>query len=317
MKKIDIVYPLGTGSGWNNAEIRYSLRAIERNLKGYGNIIIVGQCPDFIDKSKVIYIPCDDPLHSNADGNIALKVLKACNDKRVSDDFLFINDDHIINKPLEASQMGFYHKGNFADYADSFWHDGLHRRRLRRTFEVLREKGCSTFHFDLHVPILINKEQFVKTVPNFNFQDDIGYTMKSIYANPVVPDNKKEFIGSLKRKIFRHKTLDEIQEIFKMAHFISYNDQGLNGALKYFLALYLPEISKYELYDKEQEPAVAIRDYLERASQGMTPQLWDEGIKLFMKYGKNSNLLSMFQRKRNQHTEEKLLYKLERKADII
>lgn len=318
MKQIDIVYPLGSGSTWNDAEIRYSLRAIQQNVSGVRNIVIVGRCPDFIDKTKVIHIPAGDPLGGiNADGNIALKVLKACSDNRVSDDFLFINDDHIINRKMHAAEMPFFHKGDFASFGDDFWHNGLHRQRLKRTFEILRERGHTTFHFDLHVPILINKQQFVKTVPAFDFKKDIGYTMKSIYANPVVPDSEKVFVGSRKTKIFKHKTPEQLQSIFKQSDYIAYNDGGLNGNLKYYLNSRFPELSLYELYDKEKEPSVIIREYLEKATLPLSPQMYKQGIDLFRKYGRNANLLSLFQRRNNKHTQEKLLYKLEIKAGIL
>jgi len=308
--KYDIVYPLGSGSAWNDSELRYSLRAIEKNLTGYGNIVIVGRLPKFIDPKTVIHIPADDPLPSNADGNIALKVLKACADKRVSDDFLFINDDHIINKPMNVLDIGFYHKGDFAEMQPSFWHHGLHRQRLKRTFEILQEKGHTTFHFDIHTPIRINKQLFKEIIPTFAFESDIGYAMKSIYANKAVPDNKKEHLGGLKTKLFKHKTLAVLTEVFKRSHYVSYNDLGLNGALKYLLAAYFPEMSKYELYDKEKEACEIIREYLDTESHD-----YAKGVDIFCKYSKNANLMSIFRRKNTEKTREKLLYKLEILAD--
>ena len=309
--KFDIVYPLGNGSQWNDSELRYSLRAIQRNLKGVQNIVIVGRCPDFIDKSKVIFIPADDPLPSNADGNIALKVLKVCDDPRISEDFLFINDDHIINSPMHISEIGYYHKGNFEAFKKKYWHTGLHRSRLRRTFEVLRQKGYTTFHFDLHTPIRINKTLFKKYVPQFDFQFDIGYTMKSIYANPAIPNELKEYIGDRKVKIFEGKTFTQLTRIFNEAMFISYNDFGLNGELKYFLSQRYPRKCKYELFDKNKEPSEIIREYLAKAKRPLNHKMYNDGVDLFRQYGKNANLLWMFQRKHTEHTEEKLLYKLQ------
>lgn len=312
MEKYDIVYPIGSGSAWNDSELRYSLRAIEQNLTGYGNIVIVGRLPDFINKDQVIHIPSDDPLPSNADGNIALKVLKACADKRVSDNFLFINDDHIINKPMHVENIGFYHKGDFAEFQPSYWHQGLHRQRLKRTFEILKEKGHTTYHFDIHVPIRINKKLFAEIVPTFDFDIDIGYGMKSIYANKAVPNEKKEYVGGLKTKLFKHKSLAVLAEVFNRAHYVSYNDLGLNGALKYHLACLFPEMSMYELFDKEKEPSVIIRKYLDEPNPD-----YAKGVEIFSKHSKNATLKSLFQRKHTAKTEEKLLYKLEVLADAI
>ncbi|HAN19627.1 MAG: hypothetical protein A2X13_14695 [Bacteroidetes bacterium GWC2_33_15] len=305
MNQFDVVYAIGNGSRWHDNELRFSLRAIEKNLKGVRNIVIVGKQPNFIDKNNVIFIPADDPLQSNADGNIALKVMKACMDERISEDFLFINDDHIINAPMHVSDIGFYHCGNFESFPETFWHSELHRQRLKRTYEVLRKKGYSTFHFDIHVPIIINKKKFLEIVPTFDFKFDIGYTMKSIYANPVVPANKKEHVGDLKIKIFNFKTLEKLKEIFESATFISYNDNGLNGYLKYFLAYYLSLPSKYETYDMEKDPVIHILEYLSIENRD-----YKKGVELYNKYGRNTNLKVIFRHKESEKTREKLMYKL-------
>jgi hypothetical protein len=73
MPVIDVVYILGTGSYWRNNEIRFSLRALERNLRGIRKIWIVGDYPDFI--KNINHIPFKDELLNNADGNIIRKVL--------------------------------------------------------------------------------------------------------------------------------------------------------------------------------------------------------------------------------------------------
>jgi hypothetical protein len=89
MENIDVVYVLGTGSKWKNNELRFSLRAIEKNLTGYRDIYVIGENPGFLQN--VIHIPYPDELPGNADGNIARKVLRACREKKLSDNFLFIN----------------------------------------------------------------------------------------------------------------------------------------------------------------------------------------------------------------------------------
>ena len=98
MKPIDIVYALGTGSGWSDNEIRFSLRSIFKNLTNIGQIFIVGEKPAGL--KGFIHVEHPDEFSStNADGNIIRKVLRACQDPRVSEKFLFINDDHIIINP--------------------------------------------------------------------------------------------------------------------------------------------------------------------------------------------------------------------------
>ncbi len=93
VKKIDLVYVVGTGSRWNDNELRFSLRSVSKNLSNVGKVFIVGECPDYL--KNVIHIPASDIFDSaiNADGNMTHKLLLVCNNKELSDDFLFMNDD--------------------------------------------------------------------------------------------------------------------------------------------------------------------------------------------------------------------------------
>ena len=45
---IDVFYVLGSGSKWQNNEIRYSLRTLEKYGHNVGQVYIVGQRPSFI-----------------------------------------------------------------------------------------------------------------------------------------------------------------------------------------------------------------------------------------------------------------------------
>ena len=53
---MDIVIPLGTGSRWQNNELRFALRSIEKYLTGYDKIFIIGECPSYLQN--IIHIPC-------------------------------------------------------------------------------------------------------------------------------------------------------------------------------------------------------------------------------------------------------------------
>jgi len=45
---MDIVYVLGSGSEWDDNEIRFSLRSVEKYLTGVGNVYIIGKKPNFL-----------------------------------------------------------------------------------------------------------------------------------------------------------------------------------------------------------------------------------------------------------------------------
>lgn len=71
---IDVVYKLGNGSRFDDAELRYSLRSLS-NFRDLGKIYVVGKKPAWI--KNVIHIPAGDPYKSNKDANIINKIILA------------------------------------------------------------------------------------------------------------------------------------------------------------------------------------------------------------------------------------------------
>ena len=66
--KIDIVYPLGTGSKWQDSELRFSLRSIEKNFIDKGTVWVIGHKPDWLINAR--HIPMPDKHKHNKDANI-------------------------------------------------------------------------------------------------------------------------------------------------------------------------------------------------------------------------------------------------------
>ena len=52
---IDVVIPLGTGSRWQDNELRYCLRSIEKNLSGVNEVVIVGEKPKWLTNVRCVY----------------------------------------------------------------------------------------------------------------------------------------------------------------------------------------------------------------------------------------------------------------------
>lgn len=301
---IDVVYVLGRGSKWKNNEIRFSLRSVEKNLTGYRNIYVVGENPVFLQG--VIHIPYPDEIGpQNADGNIACKVLRACQEKDLSDDFLFINDDHLILKPMEASLIPAFHKGDMNDYPEKHWTNNLWRRRLKRTRDVLNRKGLPAFNYDCHVPILFNKHSFPKVLEMFDFREDIGYTMKSMYGN-VVHQESGNLLGGEKRTVFQFMQTGQIESRLRGCDFMSFNDEGLNAHLKKWLWLKFPLRSRYETNDVQDF-------YVEALAWVNGDRNFQEGAMLFAKYIRRSNINKLF----NTGETPALREKLEFKFDLI
>jgi hypothetical protein len=176
---VDLVYPLGKGSRHDDFEIRFSLRSVEKNLRGVGKIWVVGECPEFL--KDVEHIECKDSLFSNADGNIINKVKEALL-YDVSDPFLFMNDDHFIMNPIDIEKIPSFHKGDFENYKEDWYIDTVWRVRAKQTRDILKKNGHTTFNYDIHTPILMNRD-FTEVISKYDYTIPFGYCIKSLYAN--------------------------------------------------------------------------------------------------------------------------------------
>ena len=190
----DVVYTLGIGSQWGNNEIKYSLRSISRNLKNFRNVWIVGECPNFL--TNVYHLPYPDKF-TIPDQNIADKIRHACECPYISDDFLFINDDHYLLKPFDIETFPYFWDTTLDEKVKRLGHVG-YGARVGNTLRHLQANGLPIKNFDVHTPILYNKKLFLDNVMSVDWSN--AYIIKSLYANSLkiegvqIEDNKTERI---------------------------------------------------------------------------------------------------------------------------
>ncbi len=302
-KLIDVVYPIGSGSGWKNNELRFSLRALEKYGVNVGQIFIVGILPDFLASSIINLLVKDTYNPSvNADGNIIHKVLYACEDKRLSEDFLFINDDHILLRSTDLKDIPNFHKGDMNLYPDSYWGDNYWRKRLKRTREILDFNDLPANHYDCHTPIMLNKSKFREAMKKFNYQEGGGFTMKSLYGNSVCATNN-QLLRNEKKTVFTGLSGPQLEARLSDSQFLAFNDQGLNESLKIWLYKRFPNSSEWEINEFEDRNVEIIR-WMESGKNYL------KGVKLFEKYYKNVNLIHLFKSGESDYLRKKLEYKL-------
>lgn len=232
---MDIVYVVGTGSRWKDNELRYSLRSIEKYLKGYGNVYIVGHLPDWV--INVTHIHCDD-IKGRKELSIMRKIHTACRDERITEDFCFFNDDHFLLKELNSRDIKYWYSSSVQE--KSLY--GAHHNIVKaiNTLDVLGQ-NCS--FFDIHVPIIFNKKLFRVAMgfPELNW-DEKEYLVKSLYANYAT--NDYEYMKDC--KISTHAGKAEIVSRIAGRLFFSVGPKGINADMKAVLSELYPDKSKYE-----------------------------------------------------------------------
>jgi len=167
---IDVVYPLGRGSKWGNAEIRYSLRSLEKySLEDGYRVFVVGEKPACLDWKKVGHIPFTETKAKEI--NILEKALAAAKDERVSDEFFFINDDYFFLNPFSMKEFPYYHKGNIRTQPWGKKPDKeikhVYDRMVKMTADVLEKDGFGTFHYDIHTPHRLLKRWVIEAYEHY------------------------------------------------------------------------------------------------------------------------------------------------------
>jgi hypothetical protein len=238
MEVTSIIIPLGTGSRWDNTELRYCMRSIEKHLTGYGDIFIIGEKPDWL--RNVIHIPHDEgfnPQSYEKDRNIFNKIMAACADERVSDDFLFMNDDHFLLQDYEAGKFPYYCYG----WIDEFLTVTDYKHTVANTNAAIDTQDA--VYADIHCPIVYNKFNFKAVISQLDWSRKYGFCIKTVSCNAVVGLKATEYPDLKINEVY---SADKIRKLIAGRLWFSIGDRAREGGLLKVLQELYPHKSKYE-----------------------------------------------------------------------
>ncbi len=234
----DIVIPLGQGSKWNNNELLYCLRSIGKHGLNVGRIFIVGDFPAFLNYDA---IHIEQPFVSgNPARNIALNLLEAVRDERLSETFAYFNDDYILTKQVDISNLPTYYKEDLErTYKQNVTE---YKRHVKVTLDSLKANGLPTLNYDTHYPCLFDKQKLRELIEGTNFNMAFGHILKSLYFNiySTYAAQKTDC------KQYQIKPLSAWVELANNTEIISICDTCINNDFKKFLSETFPEKSKWE-----------------------------------------------------------------------
>lgn len=157
----DLIYILKADI--DTEELKYSLRSVEQNFP-INRVWFVGGQPEGLEP--------DIRLKHDQIGNskwemIRSSMWKAVNDERLSEDFFLFNDDFFVMEPVDTDSFR-----NFVDGTLERRIDELHSksgmnaytRTLFKLEQELKTMHEPTMNFDVHLPMLLNKEQVRSTL---------------------------------------------------------------------------------------------------------------------------------------------------------
>lgn len=246
-KKLDVVIPYIESKAWEENEIRYCLRGIEKHVKNLGTVHVIGHPPAFLREVVSHKANLNSNIH-NKEPNIFRKVIYACQNPEISDPFLFMNDDHFLLQDVSIDYP-FYHSGTLLAKipAEKRTFTPYQRCCLRTACE-LSVKGFPILNYDVHLPIIIYKQNFLDAVSQFNWNTEgIGLVMKSIYGNFVFQYNKSILVQLITDcKIQKGYEWESILAKTKNRPAFSIGDTGLNIQLKTYIDSLYPDKSRFE-----------------------------------------------------------------------
>lgn len=211
---MDVVYILGSESPAGNEEIRHSVRSLEYHMADLRDVYIVGEKVDFLPGAKHIPYPDETPEKWR---NAYAKVLRACEEEAISETFLLMNDDFMLQEAFMGEEFPYY------------------------ALEGATGGTCGPKWFGVHCPMQITKSLFIK-MP-FDAASGVCKSPRSFYANMYgfPPTLTKEHTVNL------YPQLGTFDEQMAGAPWFSFSNTTMcDERFRRWLATLYPEASRFE-----------------------------------------------------------------------
>jgi hypothetical protein len=198
---IDAVFVIGKGSDHGDEELRYALRSLECNCKFVRDVYICGECPAWVDVSKVRHLQWPDRFKHAKDANIIDKLRHACEMKGIAKNILFCSDDQFQTKGCSWDDFSPRYLRRYS--SDDPWYAAQGRiwhNRLRKTLEreVMRRKEAgldvsSVFYYQPHIWMQIDRDTFLAYAKWCDYARRDDTIIASGYFNYAGVEGKADF----------------------------------------------------------------------------------------------------------------------------
>ena len=212
---------MGVESKYNNLEIKYALRSIDRYILGYRKIVIISpRIPNFLYKNDQLELVELNEERCNRQSRVQRKIEWALRNLDITEDFAYWNDDFLVLKPFDIRYMPNYISGNLSLKTQTGWGECK-----RRTAAYLSVQNKTLYNFDIHVPMIFNKEKHLTLSNWWHKKENETPLMRSLYGNIFSCEN----LVQLKDIKLQQKWNTAIKTILDSDRWvISYGDGALN-----------------------------------------------------------------------------------------
>jgi hypothetical protein len=340
--ELDLVYTLGTGSQWQNNEIRFSIRSIIKNLTGYRNIYIIGETPNFLaplaqlaQVAPLAQVSTVAPLAQVAKFAKVAKVAPNSELRTLVHSELFIiphpdeigphnADGNIIRKLIRACAIPELSDDFIFLNDDNYFIKPIHINDIypfyKGNLDTMdpnifasiwgRRLGRTRYHISKQgfTPLHFDHHSPIKInkhlFPEIVSQFDYASEIGLTVKSiyASVAHPNAKLITTEEAAIFKPSTLEQINIMTKNALYMAHNDKALNDSIKYWLWQQFNQPSPYETTPPDDK-IINIAEWEQRGRD------YNEGVKLFTRYHKSQrNLTQLYQKNESSTLRKKLNY---------
>jgi hypothetical protein len=237
---VDILLVVGPGSRYQDLETRMALRSIFQYATGFRRVVIVGKAPDWLRESDQLRLVWRKEFRGNKAWRIAAKTKWALETLDLTPRVAFWNDDYLLLQPVHVPSIPAIYRGTLTrDPHRNGWN-----RLLRHTADALKAAGLPTRHYDIHIPILFDRDKFLALSDWWkrSRRHRPGYVMKSIYGNHYCGnDPDQETAISNRDRKFQSNWPAGVEALHPGRWIVSYGDGALQTGFDQWLQSRFPD----------------------------------------------------------------------------
>lgn len=239
-------------------ELRITLRSIEKNAQFDHKVVIIGDCPPFInpeqldrEKMAVMLLEPERAPENPKAWDIIEKTKAACASDQVTNLILMTYDDVIFLNPIKMSDVGelialkpLPEELDFQTNGSAAW-----KRVMNNTQIILKKNNLPYYDFETHLPRLFQKNKLNELFEKFGFKKR-PYCMATLYFNENLGKRKLRLLsenpGNIKIALSTEEEyLDRLDDI-KTFKWFNYGEKAWGPKLKEFLFSLFPDPGSFE-----------------------------------------------------------------------
>lgn len=175
-------------------ELLYSIKLVKKYLP-HDKIFVVGDLPHYLKNEDIIFVSSSNI--GSKYNNTTKHLLKVCKDPRLSENFILMNDDFFIIKPITNPEEEFnLNRGTIASvynrYLKKYGEPTSYSRGMYNTMKFIQD-NCNIkdpLSFELHVPMVMNKHNVLKMYELPGVKDIKILHKRSLYGNLYITNSK-------------------------------------------------------------------------------------------------------------------------------